>query len=212
MEHDIRLEDIGWQVLKERQIKLQAFTTQAIRSVHAEKSAVALLDLAMGSGRHLMDVLRSMPELDVQAELRDVDPANLEKGRQLANQLGLTRIQFRQSDAFDGNNLNSLDPAPDVVLAAGLFELTADDQRVKEVLGSLAEAMTPGSFLIFTDQPHHPHLEMIGRVAVQRDESPWAMRRRQVEEMRGLVTDAGFTITEQATDEHGLFTVGLAVR
>ena len=51
---------------------------------------------------------------------------------------------------------------------------------------------------------------MIGRVAVQREESPWAMRRRPVEEMDELIAAAGFTTVERLIDEHGLFTVGLA--
>jgi hypothetical protein len=171
---------------------------------------VQLLDLAMGSGRHLMELLRSLPELAIEAELRDSDPGNLENGRQLANRLGLTRVRFAVGDAFDGHELERLDPTPNVVLAAGLFELTADTNRVASTLGGLAKGMRRRGYLVYTDQPQHPHLEMIGRVAVQRDESPWAMRRRPAEEMDGLVHAAGFESLERSTDEHGLFTVGLA--
>lgn len=210
MEHDIRLEDIGWKVLKERQVNLEKFTRQAIRQTHEADGHVQVLDLAMGSGRHLMELLRSFPELDIRAELRDADPTNLENGRQLANKLGLTRIRFASGDAFAPQDLDKLNP--NVVLAAGLFELTADNHRIAAALDVLAAGMRPQSCLVYTDQPHHPHLEMIGRVAVQREESPWAMRRRSIETMNEILTAAGFKIQDQSTDEHGLFTVGLAIR
>jgi SAM-dependent methyltransferase len=210
MEHDIRLEDIGWKVLQQRQVNLEKLTLQAIRRAHEAGGAVELLDLALGSGRHLMEILRSLPELNIRATLRDADQSNLEKGRQLANQLGITRVKFEIGDAFDEGQLKSLDPAPNVVMAAGLFELTPDSNRVRSTLDGLASGMQTGGYLVYTDQPHHPHLEMIGRVAVQREESPWAMRRRPLEEMDGLITDAGFVKAERLVDEHGLFTVGIA--
>lgn len=209
MEHDIRLEDIGWKVLRQRQINLEKFTLQAIRSAHEATGTVHLVDLALGSGRHLMETLRSMPKLDIHARFQDADETHLENGRQLANQLGLTRVQFAIGDAFDEAELGDLDPSPNVVIAAGLFELTPDNNRVMSTLRGLAKGMQSGGFVVYTDQPLHPHLEMIGRVAVQREESPWAMRRRPAEEMDGLVTDAGFTTVERLIDDHGLFTVGL---
>lgn len=210
MEHDIRLEDIGWKVLQQRQVNLEKFTRQAIRRAHEACDAVELLDLAVGSARHLMDILRSLPELNIRATLRDAEDSNLDKGRQLANRLGVTRVKFEIGDAFDQDQLTSLDPAPNVVLAAGLFELTPDNNRVRSTLSGLASGMQRAGYLVYTDQPHHPSLEMIGRVAVQREESPWAMRRRPVEEMDELITAAGFTNVERLIDGHGLFTVGLA--
>jgi hypothetical protein len=209
MEHDIRLEDIGWKVLLQRQINLEKFTRQAIRRANDATGGVHLVDLALGAGRHLMETLRSMPELEIDAELRDADEANLEKGRQLANQMGLTKVRFAVGDAFDEHALRDFDPAPNVVVAAGLFELTPDNNRVLSTLRGLADGMQSGGFVVYTDQPRHPHLEMIGRVAVQREESPWAMRRRPTEEMDGLLADTGFTTIERLVDEHGLFTVGL---
>jgi Putative methyltransferase len=209
MEHDIRLEDIGWKVLRQRQVNLDKFTRQAARGAHDAHGVVQLLDLALGSGRHLMESIRSMPELNIEARLQDEDESNLEKGRQLANRLGLTRLRFAVGDAFDEQALASLDPSPNVVITAGLFELTPDNQRVTSTLRGLSAGMQDGGYVVYTDQPRHPHLEMIGRVAVQREESPWAMRRRPADEMDGLVTEAGFTTIERLIDEHGLFTVGL---
>ena len=210
MEHDIGLEDIGWKVLQQRRVHVEKFTRKAILDANERDGSVDLLELALGTGRQLFETLRSLPEFDIRAQLRDADESNLDKARQLANQLGVTRVEFAIGDAFDEGQLDNLDPAPNVVMAAGLFELTPDNNRVRATLHGLAKGMRPGGFLVYTDQPKHPHLEMIGRVAVQRDESPWAMRRRPAEDMDALIEECGFETVERLTDEHGLFSVGLA--
>lgn len=212
MENDIRLEDVGWKVLRQRQVNLEKLLMQAIRAAAAEFGAVRLIDLAVGTGRLVLSTLRSMPEQDITAVLQDTDPTHLDQGRQLANQLGVTRVRFQLGDAFDERELGRMAPPPNVVLAAGLYELTPDDTKVLASLRGAAAGMAPGGWLIYTDQPHHDHLEMIGRVAVPREESPWAMHRRSVEEMDALIETAGLSRLERETDEYGLFCVGLARR
>ena len=122
----------------------------------------------------------------------------------------MTRLDFAVGDAFDERGLGHLEPAPNVVLAAGIYELAADNSKVLNSLRGLAKGMLPGGLLVYTDQPHHPHLEMIGRVTVQRGESPWVMRRRAPDELAALLGEAGFDALTSESDEQGLFTVGLA--
>ena len=210
MKSDTHVEDLGWKVLRQRQGSLEKLLLQAIRTRHEADGWVHLLDLALGSGRHVLEVVRSLPELNITATLKDADAANLQAGRQLANQLGLTRLDFAVGDAFDEDELGSLEPAPNVVLAAGIYELAADSSRVLHSLRGLAKGMHPGGLLVYTDQPHHPRLEMIGRVAVPRGESPWVMRRRTPEELEALLHQASFSPLTSEVDEEGLFTVGLA--
>ena len=210
MEHDIELRDIGWKALQQRLVHLDKLLRQAIRGAQDRDDTIRMLDLALGSGRQVFEVLRSLPAARLQAEFRDIDTANLDKGRQLANQLGLTGLRFTNQDAFDPEALRSIDPETNVALATGIFELTPDNQKVRGTLEGLAAAIKAGSFLVYTDQPHHPELEMIGRIAVHRDESPWAMRRRPDEEMDQLLREAGFQEIERLSDDYGLFRVGLA--
>lgn len=210
MEQDIELEDIGWKVLQQRRVNLEKLLHQAIRTSQERHGEVRLIDLALGSGRQVLEVLRSLPELSIHAELRDVDKTNLERCRQLANQLGLTGLKFAKLDAFDERALLTIDPRTSVAVATGIFELTPDKNKVLVTLRGLSAAMRTGSLLVYTDQPHHPSLEMIGQIAVQRDESPWAMRRRPSEEMDKLIVEGGFEDVERLTDDHGLFRVGLA--
>ena len=210
MDKDIELEDIGWKTLQRRRINLEKLLHRAIRIAHERDGSVTLLDLALGSGRQVLEVLRSLPELSIHAELRDIDDSNLEKGRQLANQLGVTRLKFMNSDAFDAQALLSINPATNVALATGIFELTPDNNKVLRTLRGLAAGMQTGGFLVYTDQPHHPDLEMIGQKALSRGESPWVMRRRPDPEINQLIAKAGFKELEHLTDNHALFRVGLA--
>lgn len=210
MDKDIELEDIGWKTLQRRRINLEKLLHRAIRIAHERDGSVTLLDLALGSGRQVLEVLRSLPELSIDAELRDIDDGNLEKGRQLANQLGVTGLKFINADAFDTQALLTINPATNVALATGIFELTPDNNKVLGTLRGLAAKMQTGGFLVYTDQPHHPDLEMIGRKALSRGESPWVMRRRPDQEINQLIADAGFEELEHLSDNHALFRVGLA--
>lgn len=212
MEQDISLEDIGWKVLQQRQVHIERLLIQALRAQHTAHGQVWLLDLAVGSGRQVLEVLRSLPELEIDAELRDANAGAFEAAQASASRLGLTRVRFRSGDAFDERALARSEFHPRVVLATGLFELTPETRKVEACLRGLHEAMAKGAQLIFTDQPQHPRLEMIGRVAVQRDESPWAMRRRSLEEIRALFPRCGFELKELLLDEHQLFAVGCAVK
>jgi hypothetical protein len=69
-----------------------------------------------------------------------------------------------------------------------------------------------GGYLIYTNQPWHPQIEMIARCLTNRDGRPWIMRRRTTEEMDDLVRAAGFEKIDMLIDRWGIFTVSLARR
>jgi hypothetical protein len=71
--------------------------------------------------------------------------------------------------------------------------------------------LEPGGYLVYTNQPWHPQLELIARsLTSHRQGQPWVMRRRIQVEMDQLVEQAGFDKLDQLTDEWGIFTVSLA--
>jgi hypothetical protein len=76
----------------------------------------------------------------------------------------------------------------------------------------VAEALEPGGYLIYTNQPWHPQVEFIARVLRNREGKPWIMRRRTTAEMDEIVSVAGFEKEEMAVDEWGMFTVSVARR
>jgi hypothetical protein len=76
----------------------------------------------------------------------------------------------------------------------------------------ISEALAEDGYLIYTNQPWHPQLEMIARVLDNREGEPWVMRCRAQAEMDELVRAAGFTKQEMLIDEHGIFSVSIAQR
>ena len=110
------------------------------------------------------------------------------------------------------HSLASTTPRPNVAIVSGLYELFPDNSQVMASLRGLADAVEPGGYLIYTNQPWHPQLELIARTLVNRDQQPWIMRRRTQAEMDALVRAGGFRKVSMEIDRWGIFTVSLAER
>jgi len=204
------LDSIGWRGIRERKRNLQDLLARAIREVDGD---VRILDVATGAGRYVLDTIARFPDRAIEAELRDFTPANLEQGRALAEQRGLRGVRFEQGDAFDEEAVASADPAPNVGIVSGLYELFPDNAMVLASLRGMARALRRSggtAYLVYTGQPWHPQLEMIGRVLPNRDGAPWKMRRRTQAEMDDLVRAAGFEKMAMRIGDSGIFTVSLA--
>ncbi len=206
------LNSAGWAGIRQRKVNLEKLLTTAIRRVHETGQPVRILDVATGCGRYVLDTMAALPQIPITALLRDFTPANLEVGKQTAAKLGLTNVVFEPGDAFDRRSLAILQPAPNVAIVSGLYELFPNNGQVLESLRGIADAMQPGGYLVYTGQPWHPQLEMIARVLINRDQKPWVMRRRTQEELDELVRTAGFEKVAMEIDEAGIFTVSLARR
>ena len=212
------LDSIGWRGIRQRRANLEKLLKEAIRLVRADGQAVRLVDIAAGPGRYILETLREVAGNDLSALLRDNVEANLEAGRKLAAEIGLGNVTFQLGDAFDEAALAAIQPAPNVAVVSGLYELFGDNERVRRSLRGLAAAVgAPGApgrggYLLYTGQPWHPQVEMIARVLSNREGRPWIMRRRTQEEMDDLVRAAGFEKMEQEIDRWGIFTVSLARR
>jgi SAM-dependent methyltransferase len=173
---------------------------------------VRVLDIASGPGRYLLETLRKYPLGDLTAQLRDRGADELEAARAIAEELGLLNVTFAQGDAFDTASLAALRPRPNIAIVSGLYELFPDNAPIVASLRGLASAIPLGGYLIYTNQPYHPQVEMIARVLVNRDGQPWVMRRRTQAEMDGLVRAAGFEKVGMEIDRWGIFTVSVAKR
>ena len=206
----IYLDGVGWKGIRHRKLNVERLLRRAVQEVHAAKGRARILDVASGSGRYVLDTLARSRHLECSALLRDRSVSAIEEGRQLAQERNMTHVTFEQGDAFDRESLASVSPRPDIGIVSGLYELFPDNARVLESLKGLHDAIEPGGYLIYTNQPWHPQLEMIARVLLNRDGQPWIMRRRTQEEMDDLVRAAGFEKCAMAVDEGGIFTVSLA--
>jgi alpha-beta hydrolase superfamily lysophospholipase/SAM-dependent methyltransferase len=205
----VYLNAIGWRGIRQRKVHLQETLRETIAKVLAEGRPVRILDIAAGPGRYLLEALRDTPG-DVQAVLRDRNEPALEIGRKLAAEMGVTNAVFEPGDAFDAQSLSRVDPEPTIAIVSGLYELFPANDRVRASLGGLAAAMGEGGYLIYTNQPWHPQVEMIARVLRNREGEAWIMRRRAQAEMDALVTAAGFKKLGMLIDRWGIFTVSVA--
>jgi alpha-beta hydrolase superfamily lysophospholipase/SAM-dependent methyltransferase len=206
------LNSIGWRGIRQRKTNLERALQKLIERLHGEGLPVRILDIAAGGGRYVLETMLASPQIAMTALLRDCKPENVQAARALADEFGLTNVMVEEGDAFDRQSLTAISPRPTIAIVSGLYELFASNDSVLKSLGGLADAIAPGGYLIYTNQPWHPQVEFIARVLRNHQGRPWVMRRRTTAEMDELVRVAGFDKIEMEVDGWGMFTVSLARR
>ena len=205
------LDTVGWATIRRRKVHLEELLEATIRQRFPDRP-VHIVDIAAGPGRYLLDTIRKLGSQTIGAELRDRDPHGLTAGRDLARRMGIESVRYVEGDAFDPQSIAAIAPRPDIVVVSGLYELFSDNDMILRSLRALAAVMKEDGFLLYTNQPWHPQIELIARVLTNREGKPWLMRRRTQAEIDELVAGAGFVKQEMRVDEHGIFTVSLARR
>jgi alpha-beta hydrolase superfamily lysophospholipase/SAM-dependent methyltransferase len=206
------LNSIGWRGIRQRKANLERALRDAIEKLQAEERPIRILDIAAGAGRYVLETMRSLPDISISVILRDNKKENIDAARALAEEFGLENVTVGIGDAFDRAALAAVVPRVTIGIVSGLYELFPSNDAVLESLGGLAEAIEPGGFLIYTNQPWHPQLEFIARALRNRDGKRWIMRRRTTAEIDELVRMAGFEKCAMEIDRWGMFTVAVARR
>lgn len=209
------LDAIGWRGIRQRKLHAEELIAEAVHRLQMAGMPVRMVDIAAGHGRYVLEALENLDRGAVESILlRDYSALNVEQGRALIAAKGLGDIaRFEQGDAFDGDGLAALSPAPTLAVVSGLYELFPDNTMIRRSLDGLARAVPPGGYLVYTGQPWHPQLEFIARALTShRAGAAWVMRRRSQAEMDELVRSAGFDKVTQRIDRWGIFTVSLARR
>jgi alpha-beta hydrolase superfamily lysophospholipase/SAM-dependent methyltransferase len=202
----------GWRGIRERKKNLENQLRRVIERVHADGLPVRIVDIAAGGGRYVLETMQALPQIPMTALLRDYKAENVDAARHCAARLGLTNVTVELGDAFDREAIAAISPRPTIAIVSGLFELFPENAGVLESLRGLADALEPGGYLVYTNQPWHPQVEFIARVLRNREGKPWIMRRRTTAEMDQLVNVAGFQKTAMEVDEWGMFSVSVAQR
>lgn len=200
------LNSIGWRGIRQRRVHLD----KVLRRAMALVSPARILDVAAGPGRYVLEAIKG--NSDASAHLRDYKRENVEAARALADELGLTSVTIEEGDAFDRAALAAIQPRPNIGIVSGLYELFPSNGQVLNSLGGLADAIEPGGYLIYTNQPWHPQVAFIAGVLRNREGQPWIMRRRTTAEMDELVRVSGFEKIAMEIDHWGMFSVSLARR
>jgi SAM-dependent methyltransferase len=207
------LNSIGWRGIRQRKENLNTTLRDLILKVHRENDPVRILDIAAGAGRYVIETIRDMPKIPIDATLCDYKQENVDAVRALADELNVDgAVVACRGDAFDRESLARIRPRATIGIVSGLYELFASNEPVLNSLYGMADAIEPGGYLIYTNQPWHPQLEFIAHVLVNREGERWIMRRRTTAEMDDLVRVAGFEKIDMEIDQWGMFTVSIARR
>lgn len=204
------LDAIGWRGIRIRKQNLERLIASAAQRLRLQNTPIHMVDIAAGHGRYMLDVAQQTGAASIL--LRDYSALNVEQGRKRIAERGLDALaRFEQGDAFDQAALAALTPRPTIAVVSGLYELFPDNAPIRASLAGLSEAVPAGGYLVYTNQPWHPQLELIARTLTShRQHQDWVMRRRTQGEMDQLVAQAGFVKIDQLADEWGIFTVSLA--
>lgn len=208
------LDAIGWRGIRQRKLHAEELIRLALAKLKEAGRPRHVMDIAAGHGRYVLESLTEGVDKPDSILLRDYSVINVESGRKLIEQKGLGAIaRFEQADAFDRDGIANVAQKPTLGVVSGLYELFPDNALLRRSLDGLAAAIPDGGYLVYTNQPWHPQLEMIARALTShRQGQAWVMRRRTQGEMDQLVAAAGFRKITQRIDEWGIFTVSLAVR
>ncbi len=203
----------GWKGIRQRRTNLENGLRDLVLKVHRKNRPVRILDIAAGAGRYVIETIQKLPEIPIGAILRDYKQENVDAARALADGLGLNgALVVRRADAFDRDSLAKIQPRATIGIVSGLYELFPSNDMVMSSLRGLADAIEPGGYLIYTNQPWHPQIEFIAHVLRNREGERWIMRRRTTAELDELVRIAGFEKIDMQIDKWGMFTVSVARR
>ena len=207
------LNSIGWRGIRQRRMNLEKILRDLVFKVHRENRAVRILDIAAGAGRYVIETIHALSEIPIGATLCDYKQENVDAARHLADELNLDgAVVSRRGDAFHRESLAKTNPRATIGIVSGLYELFPSNDAVLNSLRGLADAIEPGGYLIYTNQPWHPQLEFIAHVLRNHEGERWIMRRRTTAEIDELVRAAGFEKIDMEIDQWGMFTVSVAKR
>ena len=205
------LNSVGWKGIRSRKKNLYETLLLLTNKQNQENIKPVILDIASGAGRYLFE-LQLQADFPITLQLNDIDENSITKAKVLATEFKATQTQFTKNDIFSlGEFLEDSDKeiktTPNIIVISGLFELYENNNQVHRVISHLFSLMQKGGYLVYTGQPWHPQIEMIGRLLNNRQGDRWIMRRRIQAEMDQLVSSVGFEKLNTVSDELGIFTV-----
>lgn len=206
----VYLNSIGWRGIRTRKSNIKNALMGVINLLEEQGTKPVVLDIASGPARYLFEVQKEV-KFPIKLLLNDNDQNTLNHAKTLASEFNATDVSFTCHNAFEINAENLVvDIQPNIIIVSGLFELYSNNPLVYQLVKQLYNIISKGGYLIYTGQPWHPQIEMIGRVLNNRNGKKWLMRRRVQQEMDLLVESAGFSKLNTASDSNGIFTVSCA--
>lgn len=206
------LNAIGWRGIRIRKQNLELLIGKYIEKLYKDNKTVRIMDIAAGHGRYILDAIIPYQSKVTSILLRDYSEINVKAGSEMIVSRNLSDIaSFKNADAFYEEGIASVQPKPSIAVVSGVYELFSENSLLKSSLSGLHKAIEDGGYLIYTNQPWHPQVELIASTLNNHQgKDRWVMRRRTQAEMDQLVANAGFEKIEQLQDQWGIFTVSVA--
>ncbi|MBC7427833.1 MAG: alpha/beta fold hydrolase [Bacteriovorax sp.] len=201
---------VGWKGIRARRVHIREALDFAVQDLIKQGRPVRIMDIGSGPGRYLLETAKKYEKNDVKVLLRDYNIDNVNEGKEIAKQLGVTNSEHMQADAFDKETYLKQAFRPNILIASGLFELFPSNDLVNNAIEGATAILEDKGYVVYTGQPWHPQLEMIAHTLPNREGEMWVMRRRTQKEMDQLFARIGAKKFDMKIDEWGIFTVATA--
>ncbi len=203
------LDQPGCRGLRGRKVLLKATLRSLWDAQRRTGAAPFMVDVASGPATYLVEALAEDGGKDVRALARDLDASGLKRGAALAQQHGLTNIQYQQANALDEASLMAIQPRPGIVISSGFYEILLDDEMVRTSMQLNRKLLAPGGVFVFTTQVNHPQVDLM-RALPNRDHESWVLKNRSVADVEAWARAAGFSQLTTTFEESGIFCVTVA--
>jgi hypothetical protein len=196
----VMLNHVVWRGVRGRRELLVA----QVRAVLEERPDQALFDVAAGPGSYLFQ----LPAGDLWAG--DMNPREVDRGRERAERESRPDIHFSQADAFAPATWPK--PRFEVLVASGFFDILDRIEDVRALMAAGTAATEPGARWVFTVMEGHPDLLMLRDVLVNWDRQPWIAVTRTAAEVLAVAEPLGWRAVKIEREATGLFGVVTMVR
>src|SRR5947199_5750374 len=92
------LNSIGWRGIRQRKANLKKALRNVIEKLRQEGRPVRILDIAAGAGRYVIETMHELPDISINATLRDYEQENVDAARALAQEFGRETEIFVQGE------------------------------------------------------------------------------------------------------------------
>lgn len=206
----IYLSHRSWEDVRTRKNNLVTFLIDAIDVQRSLNRKPAIVDVAAGSARYILDVKSHVGMEDVSVVCRDLDTEALERGQHNAERLGISGIRFTTGDALSADSLALIEPKANIAVSSGFYDWINEDELVQKSIVLIYDMLPPGGCFIFTNQARHVSQEFVQGVFMDLNRQPLRMTMRPAALLNGWAEATGFRILKTTGDKEFNYSVTLA--
>ncbi|MBN3040190.1 MAG: class I SAM-dependent methyltransferase family protein [Candidatus Omnitrophica bacterium] len=199
----IYLRHPDWQAIRIRKDSVSGYITETILNNRKENSPTAILDIAAGFARYILEALEKVGQENTEVICLDTNQQYPKEVKERFQKRGF-HIRYENKSAFDNDFIKSL-VSPNLVISSGFYDWIVDDKPVEDSIKIVYEILRPGGCFVLTGQGKHPDLELTTKAFIDFKKEPLKMKMRQPEVIKSLLEKAGFKNIKHTTDKWGYY-------